>query len=432
MAAAEQDPLLLLRQSITTKSAILPTASDASSSTAGAPPEEVSLALATHLTFTTATAGFISLPIDVPTRFASDDEPVDLRSIYFAWLNGEAATLEYNEAAEQLNAGLLAGGQGQVRGQVRKLSFAERLDLITWLQGASEESEYIRPLAGDKDGATSAAAAAAASAVGGAPGAGRSGKGTLDPRLAAIYSSERKMGDRNSVLRGIKPTLIGIAAKDFSHVRKYAAIFMSKKALQPSTVNLTNPAIASHQKPKRPDPIILLSPSASSLLRMSNVKSFLESGTYVPPDSAAASSSTGASMLHINRLMKDVDPSRPMRFILVEGPEQFKPEYWNRVVAVFTTGQSWQFKNYKWSSPPELFRHIPGIYVGWRGEQPPESVAGWGHRVLNVGVDRWKETPHGVDTGRWRDREVVEGIWKMIEGNMRSKGWRRDQAPSSI
>lgn len=209
MAAAEQDPLLLLRQSITTKSAILPTASDASStSAAGAPPEEVSLAQATHLTFTTtatATRTIISLPINVPTRFASDDEPVDLRSVYFAWLNGEAATLEYNEAAEQLNEGLLAGGSG--RGQVRKLSFAERLDLITWLQGASEESEYIRPLAGDKDGATSAAAAAAASAVGGAPGGGRSGKGTLDPRLAAIYSSERKMGDRNSVLRGIKPTV---------------------------------------------------------------------------------------------------------------------------------------------------------------------------------------------------------------------------------
>lgn len=415
MAAVEQDPLLLLRQSIASGGAILPTASDDASD------PEVSLSQATHLTFTSPSR--IALPIDMPTRFTSDDEPVDLRSIYFAWLNREVAIPEYNASASQLNDEL-AG-----KGQVRKLSFVERLDLITWLEGASEESEYIKPLAGDKDGSTSTAAAALASKGAAAPtigaAVGRSGKGTLDPRLAAIYNSERKMGDRNSVLRGIKPT-------DFSHVRKHAVIFMSKKPLQPSSTNTSNPSIASHQKPKRPDPIILLSPSASSLLRMSNIKSFLEGGQYVPPDSVAASSSNSASMLHINRLMKDIDPNRPMRFILVEGPEQFKPEYWNRVVAVFTTGQSWQFKNYKWSSPHELFRHIPGIYVGWRGEQSPESVVGWGHRVMNVGVDRWKETANGVDTSRWRDREVVEGIWKMIEGNMRSKGWRRDQAPSSI
>ncbi len=197
MAAVEQDPLLLLRQSIASGSTILPTVSD----DASAP--EVSLSQATHLTFETPSR--ISLPIDVPTRFSSDEEPVDLRSIYFAWLNREVAIPEYNASASQLNDEL-AG-----KGQVRKLSFVERLDLITWLEGASEESEYIKPLAGDKDGSTSTAAAALASKGAAAPAigtaAGRSGKGTLDPRLAAIYNSERKMGDRNSVLRGIKSTV---------------------------------------------------------------------------------------------------------------------------------------------------------------------------------------------------------------------------------
>ncbi|KAI0595073.1 putative Pol II transcription elongation factor subunit Cdc73 [Biscogniauxia sp. FL1348] len=417
MASVEQDPLLLLRQSIASGSTILPTASADPSA------PEVKLSQATHLTFVTPSR--VSLPIDTPTRFVSNDTPVDLRSIYFAWLNREVAIPEYNTFASQLNDEL--GGKGQVR----KFAFVERLDLITWLEGASEESEYIKPLAGDRDGTTSTAAAALASKGAAAPAigttVGRSGKGTLDPRLAVIYNSERKMGDRNSILRGIKPT-------DFSHVRKHAAQFMTKKPLHPSSSNISNnPSLATHQKPRRPDPIILLSPSASSLLRMSNIKSFLEGGQYVPPDSLAASSSTSASMLHINRLMKEIDPNRPMRFILVEGPEQFKPEYWSRVVAVFTTGQSWQFKNYKWSNPTELFRHVPGVYVGWRGEQPPESVRSWGHRVLNIGVDRWKDSGlTGMDASRWRDREAVEGIWKMIEMNMRSKGWRRDQAPSSI
>ncbi|KAI1134346.1 CDC73-domain-containing protein [Hypoxylon sp. FL0543] len=417
MASAEQDPLLLLRQSIASGGAIVPTAS--SDDAAG----EVPLSQATHLKF--STPSHFSIPIDAQTRFTSNDTPVDLRSIYFAWLKREVAIPEYNTSVSQLNEEL-----GD-KGQVRMLAFVERLDLITWLEGASEECEYIKPLAGDKDGATSNAAAALASKGAAAPAIGtqlgRSGKGTLDPRLAVIYNSERKMGDRNSVLRGIKPT-------DFSHVRKLAAPFMSKKPQQAPTPSIpNNPTLATHKKPRRPDPIILLSPSASSLLRMSNIKSFLENGQYVPPNSLSASSSTGASMLHINRLMKDIDPNRPMRFVLVEGPEQFKPEYWSRVVAVFTTGQSWQFKNYKWSNPAELFRHVPGIYVGWRTEKPPESVRNWGHRVMSVGIDPWKEPVQGsIESSRWRDREIVEQIWKMIESNMRSKGWRRDQAPTSI
>ncbi|KAI0437304.1 RNA pol II accessory factor, Cdc73 family-domain-containing protein [Xylaria telfairii] len=412
MVPTEQDPLLLLRQSIALGSVIVPTAS----SSADAP--EVGLSQATHLTFASPTR--TSLPIDTPTRFVSNDTPVDLRSIYFAWFNRELAVPEYNSLVSQLNQDL--GGKGQIH----KFSYIEKLDLITWLEGAIEENDCIKPLAGDKDGSASTAAAALASKGAAAPAigsTGRSGKGTLDPRLASIYNSERKMGDRNSVLRGIKPT-------DFSHARKLAAIFMTKKPTHPSSSHIANnPTIPSHQKQKRPDPIILLSPSASSLLRMSNIKAFLESGQYVPPNSL----STSANMLQINRLLKDFDTNRPMRFILVEGTEQFKPEYWNRVVAVFTTGQTWQFKNYKWSNPNELFRHVPGIYVGWRGEQPPESIRGWGHRVMNVAVDRWKNPgTTTVDSSRWRDREAVEGIWKAIENNMRTKGWKRDQAPASI
>jgi parafibromin len=220
-----------------------------------------------------------------------------------------------------------------------------------------------------------------------------------------------------------------ILIQDFSHVRKLAQPFMSKKPMPSSNNISTNPSLALNQKPqRRPDPIILLSPSASALLRMSNVKSFLESGHYIPPDNSAAS-----PMLHLSRMLKDIDPNRPMRFILVEGPEQFKPEYWNRVVAVFTTGQAWQFKNYRWSDPSELFKHVLGVYMGWRGDQLPETVRGFGSRVMPFVIDKWRDPKApGAETGRWRDREVVESIWKSIESNMRAKGWRKDAAPVSI
>lgn len=192
MAAADQDPLVLLRQSIAAGKPSIPSAS------ADASAAEVPLAQATHLQFPDRGA---SLPIDAPTRFISNDKPVDLRSIYFAWLNRELAIPEYNASATTLNDQLAAGGK------VQNLGFIERLDLITWLEGASEESEYIKPLAGDQDAAAAGAAPAAKPGAVSAAAQARSGKGTLDPRLASIYSGERKMGDRNTVLRGIKPTV---------------------------------------------------------------------------------------------------------------------------------------------------------------------------------------------------------------------------------
>ena len=170
-------------------------------------------------------------------------------------------------------------------------------------------------------------------------------------------------------------------------------------------------------KNRRPDPIILLSPSASSLLRMSNVKSFLNDGLYMPPDSSSLAASS--SILHVSRQLPVVDPNRTLRFILVDSPENFKPDYWSRVVAVFTTGQAWQFKGYKWQTPQELFNHVLGVYVGWRGEEVPEAVKNWGRGVAQLQVEKWR----GEGVGRWRDREVVEALWGRIEENMRRSGW---------
>ena len=81
---------------------------------------------------------------------------------------------------------------------------------------------------------------------------------------------------------------------------------------------------------------------------------------------------------------------------------------------MFTTGQAWQFKSYKWHNPADLFRHIKGFYVGWEGDVVPESVRGWGAGVTCVGVERSR---------RFRDREVCEVVWMEIERWMTSMGW---------
>ncbi len=99
-------------------------------------------------------------------------------------------------------------------------------------------------------------------------------------------------------------------------------------------------------------------------------------------------------------------------------------------MAVFTTGQIWQFKSYKWQEPTELFRHTSGVYVGWRGDVLPETVRSWGRGVLSTQVDKYNAM--AGPASRWRDREVVEEIWKVIEDNMKKKGWRKDSGPMTV
>jgi parafibromin len=43
-----------------------------------------------------------------------------------------------------------------------------------------------------------------------------------------------------------------------------------------------------------------------------------------------------------------------------------------------------------------------------------------------------KHNAGAPSASRWRDREVVEGIWKSIEENMRNRGWTRASGPSVV
>jgi len=412
MAAAQSemdDPLYNLRLAIKASAApILTTAADPT------PDDTVaSLALATHISFNADGGAHRTFSLTAPTRFAPDSRPLDLRSCYFAWLNKEASVTDYFAAVQGLNEELPSGAGGSVQ----HLTFAQKIELVAWLSGETESSDSIAPI----DAGAAHAAAGTAAAIAGGKGvpldrsAGTTAGGkTLDARLLQIYHGERKMGDHNSVLRGTKNI-------DFSSYRDIARKFMRHRPSDPKASLSAAPLISN--LPKRPakrlEPIILLSPSASSLLRTSNVKQFLGDGVFVPPNATDTASST--NMLRIQRVMPSISRF-PMTFILVDSTVSFKPTYWSRVVAIFTTGQTWQFKSYKYNNPAELFSHYPGIFVGWSNEEPPENVVALGRGVMPVRVDKWT----GSEKGRWRDREVVERIWGRIEEGMRKGAWTQD------
>ncbi|KAL9575867.1 MAG: hypothetical protein Q9212_007618, partial [Teloschistes hypoglaucus] len=196
------DALIRLRQSIAANDSPITTTS--SDPTAASESIE-NLAIATHIQFNNPQNSY---SLDTPTRFISQSsgKPVDLRSIWFAWQNKDVNIPDYIAAAQQLNEELASKDSPT---KVQNLVFVEKLDLITWLEGASDDSDYIKGLENDASAAKSAqVASGAAGGVSTIPSSAagtRTGK-TIDPRLQEIYNGERRMGDRNTVLRGIKPT----------------------------------------------------------------------------------------------------------------------------------------------------------------------------------------------------------------------------------
>jgi parafibromin len=224
MSWSATDPLLLLRSTLLSPSPPVLTTSD--DPTAAESRQTDSLVTATHIYFPLSPSSISPVPRCVPlttaTRFKSQTpEPptfVDLRSIYFAWQQKDETVPEYISRAAELDKELPDGQK------LRNLVFVERIELIAWLEGASEEeggSEFITPLTTDHVGAghgaaqaadvASGAAGAGGPAVVGGTGAATSAGGrsvkVVDARLQEIYNGERKMGDRNTVLRGIKPTV---------------------------------------------------------------------------------------------------------------------------------------------------------------------------------------------------------------------------------
>lgn len=419
------DPLNLLRASIKRNTLPIPATDPDPSNQAES---DVSVAHASYLIFNFENpqegGQHIAIPLSQETRFVSAvyGKPIELRSVYYCWQTRDTQTADYIRSCQLLNEELKQAGKDYT---ITNFQFAEKLDLVTWLQGdiSDSESEFIKSLDDNKEAKIEANEAARQAAGDGDVemrdvSSDDAKRREEEERLRLIYAAERKMGDHNTVLRGVK-------IQDFSGIRKYSALFLGKvknapNAAQPqsNTTTLTNnPALRPPVKPssgRRPEPIILLSSSFSSLLRMPNIKSFLAEGTYAPLES----SGEAPNILHISRQLRTIHPGHATRFILVDDPSNFRPDYWDRVVAVFTTGQTWQFKNYKWQNPAELFSHALGVYVGWKGEVVPDTVKGWGRQVMSVQIDK--------GSNRWRDREVVEDIWSQIEARMRAMGWGRE------
>jgi parafibromin len=151
------------------------------------------------------------------------------------------------------------------------------------------------------------------------------------------------------------------------------------------------------------------------LLSLANIKAFLQDSIYVDPNTndpalqEHLSDPTAVRNIshHFSKLNKK------FTFLVVNNTDRFtRPEYWDRVVAIFSTGQEWQFKNYKWSNPKELFQKIKGYYFYYKGDTVPQNVKEW--NVQKIPIDRLR---------RFKDAEVLNYFWDEVEKSLVQRGF---------
>lgn len=396
-----EDPLLVLRASVQANAGIkMLTTTDASSGDATENiTEAVALLFPNH--------NNMVVPLDQITRFvpSGEESGVDMRTIYHCVLTRDLNLTDYISASEERN--------------IKNLKFLDRTNLLTWLDGAADTLDNLGAsedtTAGTAVGLT--AFAADTKSAHSLTESLNTGKQS-DPHLEEIYSHERVLVDYNMQLHGTKSIDFSFAATMCKQEiivplkGRGASATTSSRSSGPAAPAAGRTASSTAAAPpfqkKGKDPIILVSPSASSALNIANIKQFLENGVYEP----VASTSGASNIIRLSRESPRLGRSS-VRFIVVDSVDKFKPEYWDRVVAVFVTGQQWQLSPYKWSDPNILFRHVLGFGVVFQGEKVPTTLQNW-----HVSIEQLDKNH------RFRDREVVERIWDRIETYMLARGWQ--------
>ncbi|CAK9438682.1 uncharacterized protein LODBEIA_P29060 [Lodderomyces beijingensis] len=313
------------------------------------------------------------------TNFINEDKQQDLKSVVFCWLQEGEPNVDYKAKAAELG--------------IASFKYLNRNELSTWLNGSTDTCTFIEGLESDEKNKSAKAGNESIAEI--------SRKRKLeDPQLDRIKQFERESIDHNAALRGSKNIDFGYLISDAKKfMRDLKRSDKKTKAVQKST------------GPKK-QPIIIVSPATTALLSLSNIKTFFEEGHYTEPVPTNRPKSGVVILNH----RSDNLVSAAQKIMVVDNTDLFtSPEYWNRVIAVFTTGQTWQFAKYTPSQPEALFQKYAGFYVGYQGESTPPQIRDW--NVREIKVDRGDK--------RFKDKVIVKDFWLEIDKILVSKGYGR-------
>eukprot|EP01080_Neovahlkampfia_damariscottae_P011691 gene11691-4925_t len=127
------------------------------------------------------------------------------------------------------------------------------------------------------------------------------------------------------------------------------------------------------QKKKIDFPIIIVPASVTSLISLYNVKGLLEKDTFVSTETLKTQGAQKERTVILKRKIKD----KEQKFCVLDDPSKLSSNDWKRVIAIFTAGQSWQFKGWPIQNPTELFSKYKGFYLCFDDEKVKDVIRSW-------------------------------------------------------
>ncbi|KAL6933813.1 hypothetical protein ACO0R3_001594 [Hanseniaspora guilliermondii] len=335
--------------------------------------------------------------IDEATNFTKNN--LSLRVVYHCWLNKDTSAADYLNDCKTKN--------------IQNVAFLIRNDLIAWLSGSKDDSRYIeeeRQTLLKKTSSTTGNLHEQEQADGNVDmenelNANDSANDDFDmdglnKDSKHVGVNERSLTDHNSLMRGSKLVdfnfLVDQTEQLVKDLTKEISILASQEQIQDKKITQSNGInknitqnVAKSSIGKGKDPVILIPSSASSVITMANVREFLLNGQFISSsdvvdlDNDIIKISKKFDVTKQNE-QSNVVVGQTLRFNVVNNTRLFsKPEYWDRVVAIIVSGQEWQFQDYKWSNPDELFKHCNGVYFGLSDKNMPENIEKWNvHRYF--------------------------------------------------
>lgn len=164
-------------------------------------------------------------------------------------------------------------------------------------------------------------------------------------------------------------------------------------------------------KPKL-TPLILVPPAAGAILNMHNIKEFLEKGIFVPPDEARAKNPTKPSY---ERCMRIEGRNPPGVKYHITDRDPTKKEDWDRLVAVFCLGKSWQFKKwpFKGASSGDMvdtFLKVAGVFFHYADEPVDPLIKKWNVKLIPI-------KRHSRDT----DDAAMRAFWHHVDAFLKAR-----------
>ncbi|KAN0003146.1 hypothetical protein ACTFIZ_009291 [Dictyostelium cf. discoideum] len=218
----------------------------------------------------------------------------------------------------------------------------------------------------------------------------------------AINNREKKSSDKVSVLQSsvsfanILTNYKKFKIEDEEEKKRKRSSSLSSSPNVKSSPN-GSPSIIPHLKNRTP--IIIVPSSLTATISLYNVLEFLQHSLF-RPTLEKKQEMTSQNIIKPPMITFDRITTQKVTYEVIDNIKSLKPEDWYRVVAAFVQGEAWQFKDWKWSNPADLFANIRGFYVKFDDSNLPDVVKSWDVKVLHISKSK-RHLDHTAQVEFW-------------------------------